>query len=181
MYTIGQLVKEFNLSRSTLLYYDKIGLLKPSGRSDANYRLYTQSDFDRMLQISIYKEAGLSLDSIAELLVCSANQSSQLLEQRLNNLNSEISRIRQQQQLIVKLLGKDSLLRKSKVMNKEQWVNILKASGMNENTMRQWHIEFERDLPEAHADFLESLGIDAKEIAHIKAWSKAAGKVVIRN
>jgi DNA-binding transcriptional MerR regulator len=180
MYTIGQLVKEFKLSRSSLLYYDKIGLLKPSGRSDANYRLYTQSDFNRMLQISIYKEAGLSLDSIAELLVCSASQSSQLLEQRLNSLNLEMSRLRQQQQLIVKLLGKNSLLRQSKVMNKEQWVNILKASGMDENAMRQWHIEFERDLPEAHSDFLESLGIDTKEITKIKAWSKAASEAKVR-
>ncbi len=173
MYTIGQLVKEYGLSRSTLLYYDKIGLLKPCGRSDANYRLYTQKDFERMAQISIYKEAGLTLDSIAEVLVCSKNQSSIILEKRLKCLNSEMSSIRQQQQLIIKLLGQTSLLRQCKVMNKQQWVKILKASGMDENAMRQWHIQFEKDLPEAHTDFLESLDIDANEIEQIKRWSKA--------
>jgi len=175
LYTIGHLAKAFKLSRSTLLYYDKIGLLKPSGRSETNYRLYTQDDFDRMAQISIYKEAGLSLDSIAEVLGSSGSQSSKVLEQRLDKLNSEMSRIRQQQQLIVQLLGKDSLLRSSKIMNKAQWVNILKAAGMNENALRQWHIEFERDLPEAHSDFLESLGINTEEIKKIKAWSKDGG------
>ena len=49
-YTVGQLVKAFKLSRSTLLYYDKINLLTPSGEwTEANYRLYTQDDFDRMV------------------------------------------------------------------------------------------------------------------------------------
>ncbi|TQV81313.1 MerR family transcriptional regulator [Exilibacterium tricleocarpae] len=172
MYSIGQLVKEFSVSRSTLLYYDKIGLLKPSGRSTANYRQYTQRDFDRMAQIATYKEAGLPLDSIAEILDSSNNEPSEILEKRLRHLNSEISRIRQQQQLIIRLLGKRSLLKTTKVMNKQQWVKILRASGMDDQAMRQWHIEFERDLPEVHSDFLESLGIDKKEIAEIKAFSQ---------
>jgi len=174
MYSIGQLVKKFQLSRSTLLYYDKIGLLKPTARSEANYRLYTQADFDRMVHISMYKKAGLSLESIAEVLVSSTSQTCKLLEQRLRQLNSEMTNIRQQQQFIVKLLKKDSLVRSSsKVMNKQLWVKILKASGMDEEAMRQWHIEFERNLPEAHSDFLESLGIPIAEINEIKAWSKA--------
>lgn len=125
-----------------------------------------------MAQIVIYKEAGLSLDLIAEILESSSNKSSGILEKRLKRLNSEISRIRQQQQLIIQLLGKRSLLKTTKVMNKQQWVKILKASGMDEQAMRQWHIEFERDLPEVHTDFLESLGIDEKEIIEIKAFSK---------
>ena len=171
MYSIGHLVKTFAVSRSTLLYYDKIGLLKPSGRSGANYRQYTQKDLDRMAQIVLYREAGLSLEAIAELLDSSGSQSANILQQRLNHLNDEISHLRRQQQLIVKLLGKRSLLKRAKVMNKAQWVKILRASGMDDEAMRQWHIEFERDLPEVHTDFLESLGIDEKEITEIKAFS----------
>ena len=53
MYTIGQLVKRYGLSRSTLLYYDRIGLLSASARSDANYRLYTDKDLQRMSQIAL--------------------------------------------------------------------------------------------------------------------------------
>jgi len=171
VYTIGQLVKHFSISRSALIYYDKINLLKSTARSDSNYRLYTQADFERLTQIILYKDAGLSLEAISEILDTSTSQS-EILEQRLESLNIEISRLRKQQQMIVDLLGKDSLLRVSKVMNKQQWVNILKASGMNEKDMHQWHIEFEKDLPEAHTDFLESLGISENEIKDIKAWSK---------
>lgn len=172
MYKIGQLVKKFGLSRSTLLYYDKIGLLKTTTRSESNYRLYSQEDVDRLTKIVTYKEAGLSLEAIVEILDLSSNESAQILETRLESLNAEIRHLRQQQQRIVQLLGKETLLRSAKVMNKTQWVTILKASGMDEQAMRQWHIEFEKDLPEVHNDFLESLGICAEEIAQIKAWSK---------
>ena len=40
MHTAGKLARRYALSRSTLLYYHRIGLLVPSGRSAANYRVY---------------------------------------------------------------------------------------------------------------------------------------------
>jgi len=172
MLTVNQLGKKYNLSRSTLLYYDKIGLLKPSARSESNYRLYSSGDLEKMQKIATYREAGLSLGSIAEVLNSDNTKSTNILEQRLHNLNSEMSKLRQQQQLIVELLGKDSLFRNTKTMNKEQWVNILKASGMNDEAMHNWHIEFERDLPEMHQDFLESLGCNPEEVDNIRVWSK---------
>ena len=172
MYTINQLGKKYNLSRSTLLYYDKIGLLKPSARSEANYRLYSKSDVNRMEKIATYRGAGLSLASIADILNSDDTNSTTILEQRLNSLNNEISALRQQQQLVVQLLGKNSLVRTAKTMNKDQWVNILRSSGMDDEAMHRWHIEFERDLPEVHQDFLESLGCSVEEVNSIRQWSQ---------
>ncbi|MCG7547423.1 MerR family transcriptional regulator [Pseudoalteromonas sp. Of7M-16] len=172
MYTVNQLGKMYDLSRSTLLYYDKIGLLKPSARSEANYRLYSNNDLKKMEKIATYREAGLSLESIADILNSDDTNSTAILEQRLHNLNSEISELRKQQQLVVELLGKDSLVRTTKIMNKEQWVNILRSSGMDEDDMHRWHREFERDLPEVHQDFLESLGCSPEEVSSIRKWSQ---------
>lgn len=172
MYTIGKLVKQFKLSRSTLLYYDKKALLKPSGRNSTNYRLYTEDDVDRLSQIILYKKAGLSLEEIKVILDDSHSEVSKILEKRLDYLNEEISEIRKQQQHIINILGEEALWTSSKVMNKAQWIQILKSSGMDEQAMRQWHIAFERDLPEAHTDFLESLGIESEEITEIKAWAQ---------
>ena len=173
MYTIGYLVKNFALSRSTLLYYDKIGLLKPSGRSDANYRLYTQDDVRKMEQIALYKEAGLTLEAIANLLEDrGSNKTHQLLKLRLSQLNEEINALRTQQQLLVGLLGDSATLMQTKVMTKNKWVAILRASGMSDEDMRLWHIEFEASMPEAHEDFLQSLGIEAHERAVIRRWQK---------
>lgn len=171
MLTIGQLGKKASLSRSTLLYYDKLGLLKPSGRSNANYRLYTIKDLARLDKIMLYREAGISLSEILQLLQSDDHNLNPVLEKRLIKLNSEISLMRQQQQLIVKLLQDDSKLATTKTMNKQQWVAILKTSGLDEAAMRQWHIAFENSMPQAHSDFLESLGIDSEEIAIIKSQS----------
>ena len=172
MYTIGDLCKQFKLSRSTLLYYDRIGLLRSSGRTQAEYRLYSQKDVDRMSKIALYKQAGLPLSDIKDLLESSETQLSKLLEQRLGKLNEEMSRIRQQQHIILDLLGNDSLLKSARVMNKDQWVSILRDSGLDEEDMMKWHMEFERNLPEAHSDFLESLGMSKKEIKAVKTASR---------
>ncbi|MEM7119135.1 MAG: MerR family transcriptional regulator [Chloroflexota bacterium] len=174
MYTIGKLVKEFELSRSTLLYYDRIGLLKPSARTEADYRVYSEQDFNRMSKIALYKKAGLSLEAIAEILDSADDRLSNILEQRLESLNSEMNRIRQQQRFILQLLGKDSLLKNAKAMNTEQWIKILEDSGMDHAAMHQWHVEFERHLPEAHRDFLEALGMSKAEIEAIKASAQKA-------
>ncbi|WP_370280810.1 MerR family transcriptional regulator [Pontibacterium sp.] len=172
MHTIGQLMKRFGLSRSTLIYYDDIGLLTPSARSNANYRMYTDKDLQRMEQIILYKEAGLPLEEVAALLDEKSTAPTELLEQHLSNLNSQISQLRQQQQKVVQLLGKESQLRHSRTMDKAKWVSILAATGMSEQDMQQWHVEFERCLPEAHQDFLESLGIESGEIRTIRRCSQ---------
>ena len=170
MLTIGQLVKQSGLSRSTLLYYDKLKLLSPSERSAANYRLYSAADVQRLSQILLYREAGISLENIGVLLNARDSLLSDILEQRLEALNRDMSKIRQQQQLLLQLLGTRSPLRSSKLMNKQQWIEILRGSGMDESAMRNWHIEFERKLPLVHSDFLQSLGIEPTEIAAIKAY-----------
>lgn len=68
MYTIGQLSKAFGLSRSTLLYYDKIGLLMPSARTSAGYRSYSEEDRKRLEQICLYRETGISLEDMKIIL-----------------------------------------------------------------------------------------------------------------
>lgn len=78
MLTINQLAKRYKLSRSTLLYYDKIGLLSPSARSQANYRLYANYDIEKMDKIARYKDAGLSLDEIHLLVNAKTSKASEV-------------------------------------------------------------------------------------------------------
>ena len=66
--TIGQLCRRFGLSRSTLLYYDRIGLLHPTGRSASNYRLYSDADVQRMERIIVFRQAGIALAKIGRIL-----------------------------------------------------------------------------------------------------------------
>jgi DNA-binding transcriptional MerR regulator len=172
MFTIGQISKKCALSRSTLIYYDKIGVLSPSGRSESNYRLYSAADLERMNRIQVFRSAGLSLQAIASLLNTEGGDLNTSLEQRLVSINSEIQGLRNQQKVILRLLQDEDMAQNSRVMTKETWVSMLKAAGLDEQGRRAWHIEFEKSSPEAHQDFLESLGIDDAEIALIRQQSK---------
>ena len=153
-YTIGELGKVFGLSRSTLLYYDKLGLLTPSARSDANYRYYTDQDYQRLAKIVVYRDTGMSLEAIGELLSGSSdNLRVRVLEDQLEQLNHEIAQLRKQQQITLELLGSSEIDRPTRSMNKRQWVLLLESTGMSKEDMMQWHQEFEKRMPEAHQDF----------------------------
>ncbi|MDH3902907.1 MAG: MerR family transcriptional regulator [Xanthomonadales bacterium] len=172
MFTIGQVAKKYSLSRSTLIYYDNIGVLSPRGRSESNYRLYSESDLKKMDRIQLFRSAGLSLDSIEQLLEKENSELDSTLEGRLLNINSEIQKLRNQQKVILNILENESLAMDSRLMTKEVWVSILRAAGLDDAGMKNWHIEFERTSPEAHQDFLESLGIEKNEVAAIRDWSR---------
>lgn len=171
MYTIGQVAKKYSLSRSALIYYDSIGVLTPGGRSGSNYRLYSEDDLKKMDRIQLFRSAGLSLESISSLLEKENNELNAILENRLLTINSEIQGLRDQQKVILKILENESLERSTRVITKETWVAMLKAAGLDEAGMRNWHVEFERTSPEAHQDFLESIGLENDEILAIRDWS----------
>lgn len=172
MYTVGQLGRLFGLSRSALLYYDEIGLLSPSARSPSNYRLYSDADVTRMERIMTYRDAGLSLEVIGELLQADSASAPVVLERHLHEVNREIARLRQQQHVIADLLGDARTLQKCRSMNKEQWIALLASTGLTEEGMERWHMEFEKMSPDAHQDFLESLGIPPDEVTLIRQFSR---------
>ena len=68
MIKIGELATQAKVSRDTLRFYEKHGLIKPSNRSDAGYRLYSDSDIHRISFILSAKEVGFTLNEIHQLL-----------------------------------------------------------------------------------------------------------------
>ncbi len=67
-YTVKKLARIAGISPRTLRYYDEIGLLKPNRISSAGYRIYGQIEVDLLQQILFYRELGVSLDKIKDLL-----------------------------------------------------------------------------------------------------------------
>ncbi|MGB5291463.1 MAG: MerR family transcriptional regulator [Lysobacterales bacterium] len=172
MFTIGQVAKRYSLSRSTLIYYDSVGVLKPSGRSESNYRLYSEADLKKMDRIQLFRSTGLSLDSIETLLKTQSSDLSSTLESRLFAINNEIEKLRDQQNVILKILENEILEKKTRVITKDVWVSMLMAAGLDESGMKNWHVGFEKNSPDAHQAFLESIGIADNEIAAIRDWSR---------
>lgn len=67
-WTVGQVAEVFGVTVRTLHHYDEIGLLVPSERSAAGYRLYTDADLVRLQQVVVYRRLELPLDEIRALL-----------------------------------------------------------------------------------------------------------------
>lgn len=66
--TVGQVAERFGVTVRTLHHYDEIGLLRPSERSHAGYRLYTDADLTRLQHVVVYRRLGFALEEIAPLL-----------------------------------------------------------------------------------------------------------------
>lgn len=67
-YTVQKLGKMAGISTRTLRYYDEIGLLKPARINSSGYRIYGSAEVDRLQQILFYRELGVNLDSIKEIM-----------------------------------------------------------------------------------------------------------------
>lgn len=171
---ITELGRRHGLSRSTLLYYDRIGLLRAEGRSAAGYREYSPEDEERLQRICTYRRAGLALREIQRILDGPKGRVVDALRDRLEELDGEMAALREQQALIARLLESGRVPSGSSVMDKETWVSLLAASGFSEEDMVRWHEEFERSSPEKHLRFLRFLGIPEEEADAIRRRSRAA-------
>lgn len=67
-YTVNKLSKLSGVSARTLRYYDEIGLLKPSRISESRYRFYGDDEVALLQQILFYRELGIKLDDISEII-----------------------------------------------------------------------------------------------------------------
>lgn len=172
MLTVSKIARDCGLSRSTVLYYESIGLLKPPFRTTSNYRRYGEKDLLRLRQICVYRNIGLRLTDIQEIMDHAESDASSILKRRLLEIDGEIERMRNHQRAILMLLKTKSSLRRYKTMTKEKWVSIMTAAGFSKADMHRWHAEFEKAAPNEHQEFLQYLNIPAEEIQTIRKSSQ---------
>ncbi|MBX6391133.1 MAG: MerR family transcriptional regulator [Frankia sp.] len=67
-WSVGQLARLANVTVRTLHHYDRIGLVMPSGRTSAGYRVYRRSDLERLRQVLVYRELGFPLEEVRALV-----------------------------------------------------------------------------------------------------------------
>lgn len=172
MLSIKQFCEQLEVCRTTVLYYERKGLITPAARASNGYRQYGERELDRFRSILAYRSYGIPVSEIESLLQQSQDEDRDVvLRQQFAALDLEIQKLRQQQQSIMALLKDPELLNQG-LLTKERWTEILKESGMDEQDMINWHKRFEQMEPLGHLKFLQSLNIDEDEIAQIRAWSR---------
>ncbi len=101
MLQVGQVAQQLGLSPQTLYFYERIGLMPKPRRTEAGYRLYGETDLERLAFIGRAKALGLTLDEIKELLslqdgqALSCREVHTKLTQKVQQIDRAISRLRE--------------------------------------------------------------------------------------
>ena len=99
--TVGEAAGLVGVSVRTLHHWHEIGLVAPQGRSYAGYRLYSEDDLARIHQVLLYRETGMPLAQVKEILDAADDpvrhlaRQRQLLAQRISHLQEKVSAVEQ--------------------------------------------------------------------------------------
>jgi MerR family transcriptional regulator, thiopeptide resistance regulator len=99
-YTVGRVADLSGVTIRTLHHYDEIGLLSPGGRSAAGYRIYEDTDIERLQRILFYRQLGFALEEIATIVddphtdaLGHLRRQRGLLTERIGRLNAMVEAI----------------------------------------------------------------------------------------
>ncbi len=85
-YTVQKLAQLAGVSARTLRYYDEIDILKPARINSSGYRIYGQAEVDRLQQILFYRELGVDLDSIKNIVTAPSFDGAKALKEHREKL-----------------------------------------------------------------------------------------------
>jgi len=96
-YTVQKLAQLAGVSSRTLRYYDQIGILTPARVNSSGYRIYGQKEVDRLQQILFYRELGIALETIKEIMTAPSFDA----EKALNEHREQLLKKRKQLDLLI--------------------------------------------------------------------------------
>ncbi len=126
---IGALAKETGITVRTLHHYDQIGLLSPSARTSAGYRLYGEADIRRLHQVFSLRQLGFTLEQIRECLSMPEFTPGAILELHLARLKDQIEA---QERLHARLTALAGQLKAAGPISMEQFTQTMEMMTMIE-------------------------------------------------
>ena len=138
LWKVGELAKQTGLTVRALHHYDEIGLLSPSKRSAAGYRLYDGDDVARLLQILSLRQLGFSLEEIGACLAKPEFSLPRVLELHVSRLREGIEL---QRRLCSRLETVAARLRSSEVVSVEEFLETMEAMNMFEKYYTQEQLQ----------------------------------------
>ena len=129
MLKVGELASRSGLTVRTLHHYDSIGLLTPSARSDAGYRLYDRGDIARLHQIQALRRFGMALADIAAFLDSPDASLTAVIGRQISALDRQIAEAAQLREQLAKLQGQ---LLRGEEPELSAWLNTLEQMNMHD-------------------------------------------------
>lgn len=120
---IGAVASRTGLSLRTVRYCEEVGLVRPSGRSEGGFRLYTEADVQRLLLVRVLRPAELSTEELAELLE---------LRERISDAEAErldLARAHERLDALLETAAVRLRLKRERLIAAEVAVELLRGAG----------------------------------------------------
>ncbi|AGX42512.1 MerR family transcriptional regulator [Clostridium saccharobutylicum] len=132
---IGEFAKRSGVTVKALLHYDKIGLLKPSEKTDCGYRIYCEEDFLKLQQITTLKFIGLSLSEISHIL----DESGENLENMISIQKKALEEKKKHIESVISVFNKaESKAKENGFLDAKNLINIIKMTNMERSVKEQY-------------------------------------------
>jgi DNA-binding transcriptional MerR regulator len=138
LWRVGELAKRTGVSVRTLHWYEEIGLMSPSQRSEAGHRLYGAEDLGRLQQIRSLRQLGFSLDEIRACLGERKFSPQQVISLHLGRLDQEIAL---QQRLRARLESIAARYGASEAVSAEEFIQAIEAMTVMEKYYTKEQLE----------------------------------------
>jgi MerR family transcriptional regulator, thiopeptide resistance regulator len=129
-FKVGDLSKRTGLSIRTLHYYDEIGLLSPSHRTESGYRVYGKQDIIRLQQIITLKQIGFSLEDVRSCLDNGDRAFAEMVQLHVAKVRKQIEL---SQQLLQRLESIEQTAAKLDAVPVEEVLQIIQVMDILEN------------------------------------------------
>ena len=167
---VNRLAKMSGVTIRTLHYYDQIGLLKPTVRTEAGYRQYGPEEWLRLQQILFYRELDMSLEVIRDVLDDPGFNKASALQ----NHRKELIRRKQRMDLLLQTIDQTlENLRNNNIMIPE---NLYR--GLNRETAMQYRREARQKYGEKEVEHAEKhlMKMGKEGFQQLQAEFKACGE-----
>lgn len=143
-YTVQKLARIAGISTRTLRYYDEIGILKPARMNSSGYRIYGQAEVNRLQQILFYRELGVNLESIKDIITAPSFNEAQALREHHEKLLEK----REQLNVLISNVEKTIALTEGSItmMDKE------KFAGFKQKLVDENEAKYGQEIREKYGD-----------------------------
>ncbi|QMT61385.1 preQ(1) synthase [Legionella sp. PC997] len=143
-YQIKEISQMTSLTIRSLQYYDEIGLLKPTKRSESGYRLYSELDLIRLQQITTLKFLGFSLSTIKKIIEGPNFDVMSSMGIQARELTEKATRINEAASLLAYIASQMEMKQPVNWKSTAKIIEILELNTMNEQVLQKYQTEAEQ-------------------------------------
>ncbi|HDX9590054.1 TPA: MerR family transcriptional regulator [Bacillus pseudomycoides] len=164
MISIQQLTKETSVTVRTLRYYDQIGLLEPSGKTEGGHRLYSERDVLKLQQILFLKEMGFALKEITNMLETESVNVKEFLQQQLLFVREEQQKFSRMEKML------QAILYSNELEGELNWDIIFELMQLSQQSPRMRQLFQQQVFSQEEEHLLKNLPNMSEQNEEVQEW-----------